>query len=69
MTEEPITPEVTGGEYPEGFFDWNQKLMELMLEGMDKFNPELILGALETVKVIYLEMAYDKHKVGGGNNG
>lgn len=54
--------EVTGGEYQEGFIEWNQKLMELMLEGIDRFNPETVIGALETVKVIYLDMALQRVK-------
>jgi hypothetical protein len=54
--------EIVGGAYPEGFIEWNQKLGEVLLEGLDTFNPELVLGALETLKMVYIDMAINKTK-------
>lgn len=43
--------------YPEGFLEWNNNLMQLFAEAADKYNPELVIGAIETVKILYLELA------------
>ncbi len=40
--------------YPEGFKEWNEKFFELFLEGISAFPPELILGVMESVKILYL---------------
>lgn len=40
--------------YPEGFDKWNERLFDLFLEGVSKFPPELILGTIESVKILYM---------------
>jgi len=61
--------EITVGEYPEGFIEWNSQLMKILLDGIDKYSPELVIGALETLKIVYLEMALDKRTELGDKNG
>jgi len=48
--------------YPEGFSNWNERFFDLFIEGVNNFPPELILGAIESLKILYLNRGIEIQK-------
>lgn len=42
------------GIYPKEYHEWNAKLINLFLEGIEHFNPELVMGSMEALKIAYI---------------
>lgn len=42
------------GIYPKEYHEWNARLIDLFLEGIENFNPELVTGSMEALKIAYI---------------